>query len=274
MEIRTTKPKNNKFYNTISNGGVSECIKGYPTSSDSDVLANCVGYACGRFNEIIGEMKYPYLNCNAEDFIDRAKSFYNLEISSVPTVGGIMVWRKGNTHNDSDGAGHVAIVEKIIDENTIYTSESGYGSAYFWNATRKNDNGNWGMNLSYTFIGCIKNPSIKEEIIKPSLKSLDEIAKDVIKGLYGNYPERKTKLEAEGYNYSLVQSKVNELLTPKKSTQEEDYLLILVKRTIRGDYGNGKQRKLNLGNYYEEVQRQVNLNFMNKTTNWDNIKLY
>lgn len=105
-------------------------------------------------------------------------------------------------------------------------------------------------------------------------KSVDEIAKDVIKGLYGNYPERKTKLEAEGYNYSLVQSKVNELLTPKKLTQEENYLLILVKRTIRGDYGNGKQRKLNLGNYYEEVQRQVNLNFMNKTTNWDNIKLY
>lgn len=274
MKIRTTKPKNNKFYNTISNGGLSECIKGYPTSSDSDVLANCVGYACGRFNEIIGEMKYPYLNCNAEDFIDRAKSFYNLEISSIPTLGGIMVWKKGNTHNNSDGAGHVAIVEKIIDENTIYTSESGYGSAYFWNATRKNDNGNWGMNLSYTFIGCIKNPSVKEEIIKPSLKSLDEIAKDVIKGLYGNYPERKTKLEAEGYNYSQVQSKVNELLTPKKLTQEEDYLLILVKRTIRGDYGNGKQRKLNLGNYYEEVQRQVNLNYMNKTTNWDNIKLY
>lgn len=274
MKIRTTKPKNNKFYNTISNGGLSECIKGYPTSTDSDVLANCVGYACGRFNEIIGEMKYPYLNCNAEDFIDRAKSFYNLEISSVPTLGGIMVWKKGNTHNGADGAGHVAIVEKIIDENTIYTSESGYGSAYFWNATRKNDNGNWGMNLSYTFIGCIKNPSVKEEIIKPSLKSLDEIAKDVIKGLYGNYPERKTKLEAEGYNYSLVQSKVNELLTPKKLTQEENYLLILVKRTIRGDYGNGKQRKLNLGNYYEEVQRQVNLNFMNKTTNWDNIKLY
>lgn len=274
MEIRTTKPQNNKFYNTISNGGLSRCIKGYPTSSDSDVLANCVGYACGRFNEIIGEMKYPYLNCNAEDFIDRAKSFYNLEISSIPTLGGIMVWKKGNTHNGADGAGHVAIVEKIIDENTIYTSESGYGSAYFWNATRKNDNGNWGMNLSYTFIGCIKNPSVKEEIIKPSLKSLDEIAKDVINGLYGNYPERKTKLEAEGYNYSLVQSKVNELLTPKKLTQEEDYLLILVKRTIRGDYGNGKQRKLNLGNYYEEVQRQVNLNFMNKTTNWDNIKLY
>lgn len=274
MEIRTTKPQNNKFYNTISNGGVSECIKGYPTSNDSDVLANCVGYACGRFNEIIGKMKYPYLNCNAEDFIDRAKSFYNLEISTVPTLGGIMVWRKGNTHNGNDGAGHVAIVEKIIDENTIYTSESGYGSAYFWNATRKNDNGNWSMNPSYTFIGCIKNPSVKEEIIKPSLKSLDEIAKDVIKGLYGNYPERKTKLEAEGYNYSLVQSKVNELLTPKKLTQEENYLLILVKRTIRGDYGNGKQRKLNLGNYYEEVQRQVNLNYMNKTTNWDNIKLY
>ena len=136
--MRTSLPeKGNKFYNTKNSGGYSYCIVGKPTCNGLNVLANCVGYACGRFNEIIGKMDYPYLNCNAEDFIVRGKSL-GLKVSSEPTLGGIMVWEgKGSL------AGHVAVVEKIIDENTIYTSESGYESAYFWNSTRKNNNKNW-----------------------------------------------------------------------------------------------------------------------------------
>lgn len=43
-------------------------------------------------------------------------------------------------------------------------------------------------------------------------KAIDEIAYDVIEGKYGNYPERKARLEAEGYNYSEVQTRVNELV--------------------------------------------------------------
>lgn len=130
MEMRTSKPsKGNKFYTTRSNGGYSTCIQGKPTDV-CNVLANCVGYACGRFNEIIGSMKYPSLNCNAENFIERAKTL-GLTIVNYPVLGGIMVWQKGNTLSGNDGAGHVAIVEKIIDKNTIYTSESGYGSSVF-----------------------------------------------------------------------------------------------------------------------------------------------
>jgi murein DD-endopeptidase MepM/ murein hydrolase activator NlpD len=55
----------------------------------------------------------------------------------------------------------------------------------------------------------------KKEEVKPT-KSIDEVAKDVISGKYGNYPERKTKLEKEGYNYSEVQSRVNEILNGTK----------------------------------------------------------
>ena len=92
MNIRTTKPgAGNKFYITKSKGGYSSCIQGSPTDSQCNVLANCVGYACGRFNEIIGSMKYPSLNCNAENFIERARNTYGLEISPVPTLGGIKV---------------------------------------------------------------------------------------------------------------------------------------------------------------------------------------
>ena len=49
-------------------------------------------------------------------------------------------------------------------------------------------------------------------------KSVDEVAKDVIAGKYGNYPERKALLEAEGYNYAEVQSHVDAMLAPAPST--------------------------------------------------------
>ena len=140
--MRTSKPgAGNKFYITTSKGGYSQCIQGKPTDSQCNVLANCVGYACGRFNEIIGSMKYPYLNCNAENFIERAKNTYGLQVVSYPTLGGIMVWQKGDTLSGSDGAGHVAIVERLDSANQIYTSESGYGSSAFWNSVRNNSNG-------------------------------------------------------------------------------------------------------------------------------------
>lgn len=43
-------------------------------------------------------------------------------------------------------------------------------------------------------------------------KSVTEVAKEVIQGKWGNGAERKQKLTAAGYDYSAVQSKVNELL--------------------------------------------------------------
>ena len=39
--MRTTKPESgNKFFNTISNGGWSQCIVGYPTDKDCNVASN------------------------------------------------------------------------------------------------------------------------------------------------------------------------------------------------------------------------------------------
>ena len=221
MKIRTSKPESgNKFYTTKSKGGYSTCIKGHPTDS-CDVLANCVGYACGRFNEIIGSMKYPSLNCNAENFIERAKNTYGLEVSPVPTLGGIMVWQKGATLNGNDGAGHVAIVERIDSNNQIYTSESGYDSAAFWNTLRTNSNGRWGIGSGYTFRGCIINPAIGK-VVAPiqdtdiKTKSIEELAREVIAGKYGNGEARK---QALGSRYKEVQDRVNEILLGKNTAK-------------------------------------------------------
>ena len=159
FQMRTSLPEyGNPFYNNGNNGGYSWCIDGYPTCDGRNVLANCVGYASGRFNEIIGEMKYPEFCSNAENFIEVANKL-GLIVSSKPSVGAIMVWQKGSL-SSGDGAGHVAIVERVDSYNQVYTSESGWGGSYFWNSLRTNDNGRWGQNSEYSFRGFIVNPII------------------------------------------------------------------------------------------------------------------
>ena len=166
IKVRTKLPDyGNKLYNTKDVGGYSECIKGKPTHKGLNVLANCVGYACSRFNEIYDDitgfvgMKYPKLNCNAENFIERAKNL-NLKVVNYPTLGGIMVWLKCETLSDKDGAGHVAIVERIDGKDKIFTSESNYNGTVFYNAIRNNSNKRWGLSEKYVFRGCIINPAI------------------------------------------------------------------------------------------------------------------
>jgi hypothetical protein len=61
------------------------------------------------------------------------------------------------------------------------------------------------------------NYDYKEETVKPT-KSVEEVAKEVIAGKWGNGEERKTKLRAAGYSYTEVQNKVNELSNKKTTT--------------------------------------------------------
>lgn len=162
---RLTKPeKGNKYYNTKANGGYSNAIKGSPTDSDCDVLANCVGYAYGRFNEIGGYGSCKYLkSVNAENFIQYKG---DLEVGQTPKLGACMVWQKGASLSGSDGAGHVAIVEKIVSATEIVTSESGYGASKpFWTQTRKKGDGNWGQGSAYKFLGFIYNPAVKDTTV-------------------------------------------------------------------------------------------------------------
>ena len=62
---RMKKPEaGNPYYNTKSNGGYSDAIVGRPTDIGCNVLANCVGYAYGRFNEIGGYKNKCYNTYN------------------------------------------------------------------------------------------------------------------------------------------------------------------------------------------------------------------
>lgn len=97
-------------------------------------------------------------------------------------------------------------------------------------------------------------------------KTLDEIAKEVINGAWGNGSERKERLEASGYVYSAVQAKVNELLgsssnSSKPTTKPRKSIDTIAREVIKGLWGNGSDRKARLekaGYNYKEVQAKVN----------------
>lgn len=54
---------------------------------------------------------------------------------------------------------------------------------------------------------------------QPSRLSNEEMAKKVIAGEYGDYPERKTRLEAEGYSYEAIQKIVNQAYSISSNIQ-------------------------------------------------------
>ncbi|MBR7070924.1 MAG: N-acetylmuramoyl-L-alanine amidase [Clostridia bacterium] len=79
-------------------------------------------------------------------------------------------------------------------------------------------------------------------------KSVEEVAREVVAGQWGNGAERKQRLTAAGYDYSAVQNKVNVLLgasapvsAPQKKSAET-----LATEIIQGKWGNGKERKQRL----------------------------
>ena len=115
-------------------------------------MANCVGYAAARFNEIgsWGCWKYWNYPPNAEDFWSRADK-EGLSKGSEPKLGAIIVWE-----GIGSKAGHVAIVEVVNSDGSIVTSESGYGAKNaFWTTKRIKGNGNWGAGADYKFLGFI-----------------------------------------------------------------------------------------------------------------------
>lgn len=89
-------------------------------------------------------------------------------------------------------------------------------------------------------------------------KSVDEVAREVLAGKWGNGDERKAKLASAGYDYDTVQAKVNKLVNPapvRKSNTE------IAREVIRGDWGNGAERKQRLaaaGYNHSEIQKIVN----------------
>lgn len=164
FKSRLTAPStNDKNWIHTSKGGKNSCI----LISGNSVLPNCVGYAWGRFMEILGST--PKLSRgNAEDWYNYKDGYKR---GKTPKLGSVICWAKGKPGNGSDGYGHVAIVEKINSDGSIITSNSGYGSSRFYTQTIKK-----GYKLNgYTFQGFIYNPAVKETTTNNSSSTSEKV---------------------------------------------------------------------------------------------------
>lgn len=91
----------------------------------------------------------------------------------------------------------------------------------------------------------------------PGADDLDDLARRVIAGEFGNGAARKAAL---GDRYAEVQARVNKMLGADGSggASEDADIDALARAVIRGDYGNGAERKRRLGALYDAVQARVN----------------
>lgn len=94
----------------------------------------------------------------------------------------------------------------------------------------------------------------------PGGKTVEEVAREVLAGDWGNGDERKQRLRDAGYSYSEVQAIVNTLVgqtpeAPRKSNE------VVAHEVLAGAWGNGEDRKARLtgaGYNYDFIQGLVN----------------
>ena len=212
---RTTAPStSNKFYKHTSAGGLNECIH----IKGGSVLPNCVGYAWGRFYEISG--KRPKLSRgNAENWYNYNDGYKR---GKTPKLGAVIVWSKGKVGVGSDGAGHVAIVEKIYSDGSILISQSGYGGSRFF--TSKVPKGY--ARSGYKFLGFIYNPAVTDSTTTKAAASLKvggtytlQVNLNVRTGAGTKYSQKKVgELTADGKKHA-TSTKASDRAVFKKGTR-------------------------------------------------------
>lgn len=181
--------KDNKCYIHTSDGGYNRCIE----ISAGSCLPNCVGYAWGRWRELLGSD--PKLSRrNAEDWYGYTADGYKR--SKAPKLFSVICWKKGKLADGNDGAGHVAIVEKVLENGDVVTSESVYGGVRFRSRTYTRASGYY-LGKGYEFQGFILFPvdveATKKKKVYPKgdYRVTDASLLNVRTGPGTEYPKKK-----------------------------------------------------------------------------------
>lgn len=275
---RTSAPSaSDKYWKYASYGGLNECIH----IGGGSVLPNCVGYAWGRFYELTGTR--PKLSKgNAENWYANTADGYKR--SQTPTLGAVACWRKGQAFNESDGCGHVAVVEEIKANGDIVVSQSAYGGSRFYVSTYSKANGY--SQGALVFQGFILPPvqfksgaaaSANEPTVSAAFKVGDIVEFTGSTHYAGSTAARGTsckpgkakitRIASGAHPYHLVNDgsgstvygwvNAGDVQTVTKKSIDE-----IVMEVIRGDWGNGddRVRRLTAAGYdYKIIQAGVDL---------------
>ena len=110
-----------------------------------------------------------------------------------------------------------------VDDKYVYTIEGNSGDGVREKKYTHNSSSIYGYGRPNYII---EEPKI--EVPTPT-KSIDEIAREVIAGKWGNGDDRKNRLNNAGYNYSEVQAKVNQLLKGNTSPVQQKLYYVVKK---------------------------------------------
>lgn len=191
------------------------------------------------------------LGGNFDDYTVASAAMYQKHgaLDRVPDVGAQIFFSKsGNTGTIY----HTGLVYKV-DGTYVYTIEgnTSNGSAVVANGggvhKKKYHRDSKAMHLAW-----YGHPKYQPDMVKP--KSPEQVAREVLAGMWGNGDDRKARITAAGYDYSEVQKAVN-ALTSKKSNEE------VAREVLAGKWGNGTDRvnRLKAAGYDPAaVQKAVN----------------
>lgn len=138
------------------------------------------------------------------------------EDNRVPKVAEAVLydWDDNDNYKKTDNKGtpeHIGIIVEVNESAGHFVVVEGN----FSNAVKKRT-----LSINGRYIRGFISPkydgdgTIGTTVQKPG-KTVEEVAREVIAGTWGTGTTRKQKLEANGYNYKEVQSKVNEILNGK-----------------------------------------------------------
>lgn len=149
--------------------------------------------------------------CSCQQMIERFKAIgcWVEDDAYVPLPGDIVFydWQDSGTGDNTGWSDHVGIVESVSG-NYITVIEGNYNDGV----------GRRFIQINGRYIRGYGVPKFDEEDISKtentnsSKKSVDEIAKEVIAGLWKSGEERKKMLTEKGYDYEEVRIRVNQML--------------------------------------------------------------
>ena len=176
---------------------------------------------CDAFVDYCMVMAYGASNAkeilcgNFDDYTVNSCKYYEKanRLDTTPQIGDQVFFTK---NGKSNGCYHTGLVYNV-DENYFYTIEGNTSNASVVVA-----NGGCVAKKKY-LIKQYKNKVLfghpKYDDTVKQLKSVDEVAQEVLEGKWGSGTTRRAKLTDAGYNYALVQARVNEIIKAKQNSK-------------------------------------------------------
>ena len=199
---------------------------------------------------------FPCVECSCENMINLAISagIWVENDAYVPDTGDVILydWNDNGVGDCTGWSDHVGIVISC-DGSTIKVIEGNKSNTVGYRDIAVNGKYIRGFITPHYAATTTPQPSTK--------KSIEEIAKEVYLGEWGNGKERQSALENAGYNYQEVQEAVNTLINGSETISSKS-VQDIAKEVIAGQWGNNPDRRDNLevaGYNYQEVQNAVNM---------------